>query len=368
MLHSRAKLFNLYFYQFLLLFFWLWTLPSHSKNYELDIKMQSCFNKIFSIQDYKFNKSANYQAFFRYSGLTPLNNFPPIDEQSYEKEFDQVWQLVQNDFLYQDRLKDWPKWKKKYHNKLSNIASEKSAIKEMLKSLNDEYTSLRDDQGCSNNQTDNLHKIYFHKLNGQVGYLKINDFSDPTITKQFIKAFKNLKSATGYIIDLRNNPGGSVDTAFKVFNILAKQGEFVEMVGFLNGIKQKEILAAQPYKGISIEGNNLAYLKRLPCLNSNKPIVILINRDTMSAAEMLAGACKYNNLATLVGEPSFGKGVVQRVWNLNNQTVIRITSENYFLPNGASINGKGLRPDIVVFNNKNSDNQLKVALKLLLNK
>ncbi len=362
----------LIFLKKILLAFWLFCLynaqNTYAQDYQVDLSVQNTFNKIFSAYDFKFDKLAKYRSMFKYSGLTPLNNYPLSKQDSYEKEFDEVWKLVQNDFLYQDRLSNWQKWKQRFHNQLTTTEAEKKAIKEMLSSLKDEYTSIRDDFKVSFEPAKNENCVIFYKLKNNIGYIKITDFSSPNLITQFVNAIEKLKKTSAYIIDLRNNPGGSVDIAFKVFNILARQGEFVEMVGYLNGIKQKEILTVLPDKILSVDGDNLEYLKRLPCLNYNKPIAILINRDTMSAAEMLAGACKYNNIATLIGQRTFGKGVVQRVWNLNNHCVVRITSENYFLPNGASINGKGLYPDYCIENTPKVDNQLNYALSFLSKK
>ena len=96
-----------------------------------------------------------------------------------------------------------------------------------------------------------------------------------------------------------------------------------------------------------------------------KPMVVLIDGTTKSAAEMLAGALRDNKRALLVGGKTFGKGIIQRIWQFDQGTSIKITAARYFLPNGSSIHGVGLKPDVTVNQGQTGDRQLVVALRKL---
>jgi carboxyl-terminal processing protease len=171
-------------------------------------------------------------------------------------------------------------------------------------------------------------------LDHNIGYLKIYSFQSST-TDDLFKAIEQLKSETtdglaGLILDLRDNPGGVLDSAVGVSDLFLNQGTIVTTRGRFSDANHN--FSATP-------GDVL----------SNKPIYVLINKGSASASEIVAGALKENNRATIVGVQSFGKGSVQSLIPLGNgSTAIKLTTALYFTPDGLSINGIGIKPDIEI--------------------
>ena len=190
--------------------------------------------------------------------------------------------------------------------------------------------------------------------NKNLGYIRLKSFNENS-DKQFldiVKQFeKNLK-IKGYILDLRNNPGGLLTQAINITDFFLDDGEIVST----KGRKASETRKFFSRKGDQIKG---------------KPIIVLINQGSASASEILAGALKDHKRAIILGENSYGKGSVQSIIPLGNGGGMRLTISKYYLPSGDSISEVGVAPDIVVeeigddfkINSKN-DNQLNYALKL----
>jgi len=190
--------------------------------------------------------------------------------------------------------------------------------------------------------------------NKNLGYIRLKSFNENS-DKQFldiVKQFeKNLK-IKGYILDLRNNPGGLLTQAINITDFFLNDGEIVST----KGRKASETRKFFSKKGDQIKG---------------KPIIVLINHGSASASEILAGALKDHKRAIILGENSYGKGSVQSIIPLGNGGGMRLTISKYYLPSGDSISEVGVTPDIVVeetgddfkINSKN-DNQLNYALKL----
>lgn len=176
----------------------------------------------------------------------------------------------------------------------------------------------------------------------KIGYININIFASNT-AEQFKKAFNELEELgiDGLIIDVRDNPGGYLDSAARILDL------------FLNGDK---IL----YKTNDHSIVEAAYSQGQK--NYDKKIVILINNNSASASELIALSLKENLSATIIGTKSFGKGTVQEIKEYNNLEY-KYTTKLWLSPNGNSINEKGIVPDIVVEKENNNDNQLQSALK-----
>tara|TARA_Y200000002_G_scaffold349807_1_gene326691 strand:- start:536 stop:1678 length:1143 start_codon:yes stop_codon:yes gene_type:complete len=193
-------------------------------------------------------------------------------------------------------------------------------------------------------------KILGNKKN--IGYLKLKSFNENS-DKQFIKKIKNYEKQNliGYIIDLRNNPGGLLNQAVSITDFFLEEGEIVSTKG--RRISETRKFFARSGDGIK-----------------GKPIIVLINNGSASASEIFAGALKDHKRAIILGENSYGKGSVQSIIPLRNGGGIRLTISKYYLPSGKSISEVGVSPDIVVeeqnlfeFDSDN-DNQLKYAIKL----
>lgn len=188
------------------------------------------------------------------------------------------------------------------------------------------------------------------QLSDQVGYIRLSSFISKNAGKEFENILRQSSNKKGFIIDLRSNPGGLLTNAIYISNLLLPRGIIVSTVD-RDGYKE-----TQRVSGMAI---------------TNKPLVILINKGSASASEILSGALKDNKRAVLVGEKSFGKGLVQEINRLPNDAGVNITIQKYLTPNGTDINKKGIDPDVLVelsdddIKNKD-DKQLKKANEVLL--
>ena len=192
-------------------------------------------------------------------------------------------------------------------------------------------------------------------VDNKVGYLRLRAFNENSsnqLKKEISKIEKN-KKLVGYILDLRNNPGGLLSQAITISDFFLNDGEIVST----RGRKKKENRKFFAKKGDKIGG---------------KPLIILINNGSASASEIVAGALQDQKRAILLGETTFGKGSVQSIIPLKNKGAIRLTISKYYLPSGKSISEVGVVPDIKVEEedeefsiNTSTDNQLNYAIKLL---
>ncbi|MCT8972465.1 S41 family peptidase [Microbaculum marinisediminis] len=167
-----------------------------------------------------------------------------------------------------------------------------------------------------------------------VGYIRITQFNEQT--------FENLKTAIeslegeipadklkGFVIDLRNNPGGLLDQAIAVSDTFLDRGEIVSTRGRNTDESQR-------------------YNARSGDLIKGKPVIVLINGGSASASEIVAGALQDHRRATVVGTRSFGKGSVQTIIPLGSNGALRLTTARYYTPSGRSIQAKGIEPDIII--------------------
>jgi carboxyl-terminal processing protease len=177
-------------------------------------------------------------------------------------------------------------------------------------------------------------KAVKYRVEGDVGYLKINSFTEKTyddlqagiaaIRKQVPDA--NLE---GYVLDLRLNPGGLLDQAVSVSDAFIDRGEIVST----RGRDPQDISRFDARPGDTLNG---------------KPIIVLVNGGSASASEIVAGALQDHRRATVLGTQSFGKGSVQTIIPLAENGALRLTTALYYTPAGKSIQGKGITPDIKV--------------------
>ncbi len=193
-------------------------------------------------------------------------------------------------------------------------------------------------------------------IDKEIGYLRLRSFnenSDNQLKKEISK-FENNKKLVGYILDLRNNPGGLLSQAVKISDFFLDDGEIVST------------------KGRHSRENRKFFAKKGDRING-KPLIVLINNGSASASEIVAGALKDQKRAILLGETTYGKGSVQSIIPLKNNGAIRLTISKYYLPSGQSISEVGVTPDIKIEEqeddfsiNTSTDNQLNYAVKLLI--
>ena len=173
------------------------------------------------------------------------------------------------------------------------------------------------------------------RAEGDVGYIRISGFTDQT-QPGLDAAIKKLKTTIGpeklkgYVVDLRNNPGGLLDQAVSVSDTFLDRGEIVST-------RSRRAEETQRYNAKAGDATD------------GKPIVVLINDGSASASEIVAGALQDHGRAILLGTKSFGKGSVQTIIPLSRgESAMRLTTARYFTPSGRSIQAKGVEPDIEV--------------------
>jgi len=191
-------------------------------------------------------------------------------------------------------------------------------------------------------------------IDNNIGYLRLTSFNENSgdQIKKKIKEFNKKNDLKGYILDLRNNPGGLLSQAIKITDFFLEDGEIVST----KGRKKSE---------------NKKWFAKKGDLTNGKTLIILINYGSASASEIVAGALKDHKRAIIVGEHSYGKGSVQSVIPLKNKGAIRLTISKYYLPSGESISEVGVAPDIEIEEssdafviNTETDNQLNFAVRL----
>jgi len=170
-----------------------------------------------------------------------------------------------------------------------------------------------------------------HKVIDDIGVLRVTTFNEQTTTglKKIIKELESGEiEIKGYVLDLRNNPGGLLDESISVSDLFLEKGEIVSV----RGRDKQDVQVYSAKKGDIIKG---------------KPLVVLINQGSASASEIVAGALQDHNRAPILGITSFGKGSVQTIVPIDSGA-IRLTIAKYYTPSGDSIQAIGIEPDVVV--------------------
>lgn len=180
------------------------------------------------------------------------------------------------------------------------------------------------------------------EVDNGVGYIKIKQFTQDSdnAVQDAIKSCED-GGAQSYVLDLRNNPGGYLTQAVSVADLFMEGGTVVQ-------VETKTGTTAQSANGD---------------VATNKPLVVLVNKNTAGASEVLAAALKESQRATIVGTTTMGKGSVQVIRDLSFGGAIRYTAAYYLTPGGHEINGEGVTPDMVVSSTSGSDNQKNLALR-----
>jgi carboxyl-terminal processing protease len=189
----------------------------------------------------------------------------------------------------------------------------------------------------------------------KIGYLRLKSFNENSDKQLFkkINNFEKKNELTGYILDLRNNPGGLLTQAISITDFFLDDGEIVSTKG-------RKISETRRFFSGKGDGIN------------KKPLIVITNNGSASASEIVSGALKDHKRAIILGERTYGKGSVQSVIPLKNGGGLRLTISKYYLPSGKSISEVGVLPDIFVEEtgkdfkiNTETDNQLKYAIDLL---
>lgn len=195
--------------------------------------------------------------------------------------------------------------------------------------------------------------IKYEMLEDQIGYVSVTEF-DLVTYNQYEQALEDLKSKgmKGLVVDLRNNPGGNLSTVCEMLDLMLPEGLIVYTED-KNGNRQETKSDAERQFEL--------------------PLTVLMNGNSASASEIYAGAIQDYGVGTIVGTQSYGKGVVQQIFDLRDGTCVKLTIAEYFTPEGRNINGKGITPDVEVEYEENeedpeADNQLDRAVEVLKEK
>ena len=195
---------------------------------------------------------------------------------------------------------------------------------------------LRDDQAIDHEmrrQVIRVASVHTEFLGPSYGYVRVNQFSENT-ARELVRAVDDLQDTNGglldgVILDLRNNPGGVLDSAVEVSDLFLDSGVIVSADG--RSLQSRFTRSAR--RGDILDG---------------AAIVVLVNGGSASASEIVAGALQDHNRATIVGTATFGKGLVQTVMPLSKGRAIKITTSRYYTPSGDSIHDVGIEPDVFV--------------------
>ena len=192
--------------------------------------------------------------------------------------------------------------------------------------------------------------VKYEMLEGQTGYLSVSEFDSVTYA-QYDEALNKLtdQGMTGLIVDLRNNPGGNLNTVCEMLDMVLPKGTIV----------YTEDKDGKRETATSDDEHQI-----------NVPMVVLVNGNSASASEIYAGAIQDYGIGKIVGTQTYGKGVVQQIFDLGDGTSVKLTIAEYFTPNGRNIDGEGITPDVEVEyeadeNNPEADNQLEKALEVM---
>jgi len=187
-------------------------------------------------------------------------------------------------------------------------------------------------------------------IEGGIGYIKLVQFQRQS-SAEFVNAYNSLVEQNkgklnGMIVDLRNNPGGLLDEAIEIADEFIDNGIIVSVKG-RNDIDTKDYFATTN--------------RPIPDI----PVIILVNKGSASASEVVAGALRDNNIARILGTQTFGKGSVQTIIELEDGSGVKLTTARFYTPKGYKINDVGISPDIIVSEDKDKDTQLNRAVEVL---
>lgn len=200
--------------------------------------------------------------------------------------------------------------------------------------------------------------IEYQMLDDKIGYIAISEFDEVT-AEQFRKAIADLdsKGQVGLIVDVRDNPGGLLDTVSDMLDRMLPEGLIVYTEDKYGNREEKRSDGKESF---------------------DKPLAVIINGNSASASEIFAGAIQDYGIGTIVGTTSFGKGIVQSIIPLFDETAIKVTVSKYYTPKGRNIHGVGISPDVEVdladelkkqvVIEKDEDNQLQKAIEVIKSK
>jgi len=253
--------------------------------------------------------------------------------------------LMDNDILY--KVEDFEVTGKDLSEVVTHIKGEKGTKVQLTVYRGDDREEIT---VTAVRNTIQAQTVAYRMLDGGIGYIAVSEF-DLVTYDQYKQALEDLESQgmKSLVVDLRSNPGGNYDTVCDILDLMLPEGLIVYT-------KDKE--GNQDERRSDDE-----HQFRLP-------LAVLMNGNSASASEIYAGAVQDYGIGTIVGTQSYGKGVVQQIFDLKDGTSVKLTIAEYFTPKGRNIHGEGITPDVAVEYEKNeenpeADNQLEKAVEVL---
>ncbi len=280
---------------------------------------------------------------------------PPFPDLLYRLS----WSFVRRSFLDRSfRGQDWLSWRDRFSDPMASPAQACAAVAEMLASLRDPYTRLRGQEETSalyarprsgkletdalGTPTSSSASVLTGELGGNLGYIRLTNLSDPSARESIRRALDRMAQKDGLVLDLRGNPGGQVADAEAIEGLLLQPGEETGRERTRYGERVQTSTQTRP-----------SYPRR--------PLVILTDRRTGSAAEKLAAGLQGAGRATVLGEETFGKGASQLGRLLPGGTMVLVTAAENLTREGRPIQGRGVIPDV----SDTGDTSLEKAKEIL---
>ena len=290
--------------------------------------------------------------------------------------YHRVWELVQEVFWFQDRLGNWSEWEHKFDDEIETDADALRCATVMLESLNEAYTNLRAPKPEDDDETTKPCCTAGY-MAGKIGYIDITTFSGNRVAVDISDAMDSIPDAVAYVIDLRNNSGGSIARANKALSLFIDEGgTYTFQVrrsgeGYFEARCRIEATQFAEHTVYAQSADEDETWGRYDNLTGKRPMVVLINGRTGSASELFAAVLRDNNRALLLGTRSGGKGIAQDTIEVGNGFKLQITNGVFLPPSGQWFGDcgqtvkDGVEPHLTVAYEGEDDNQLIAALDYL---
>jgi C-terminal processing protease CtpA/Prc len=260
------------------------------------------------------------------------------------------WALLHDNSLYAERLPDWDACRAQYGSALSHVDEKLAddAMKKLLSSVHDDYTFFRNRAQTARFKVDLEQRgvVRYHVDADGVAYIQLRTFASRHTAEELRDALRDVECARRIVLDLRGNRGGLVQQAFLAYSMFVDEGLFASFRGRNCGRGYTETLMVTRTRLARDYNGKVHKSKRTANMTAHKPLMILIDGDTRSASELLAGALHDCGRAQLVGTKTYGKGVVQDTWQLGDGSSVRITTGRAYLAKSGCIDKLGLQPDV----------------------
>lgn len=297
------------------------------------------------------------------------------DKLSPRQVYHRVWELVQANFWFRERLGNWSEWEHKFDGELVTDADALRCATVMVESLNEAYTQVLASQPDEDEVETPKPCCTADYMAGRIGYIDVHTFSGDRVAVDIREAMESIQDAVAFVVDLRNNSGGSIARANKALSLFMAEG-----ATYIFKVRRTDEGYLEAHCRIEATqfAENTTYAQRADVeyetwdrydnLTGNRPMVVLINGKTGSASEFFAAVLRDNNRAHLLGTKTGGKGIAQDTIEVGNGFKLQITNGVFLPPSGQWFGDHGqtvkdgVEPHSTVLHNGENDNQLVAAL------